>query len=467
MDMWPGIESTNVFAVLKRSMEERIPQDLENEFNYPDGTIRWFDLKISPVPEGIFILSVDITERKGAEEALQESRKLLRESDERFRLALRNSPVSVAVQDLGLNYIWAYNQKTGPEGGFIGMSDSEIFKPEEVARIKEIKRRVLEEDVELREQMWLDRPSGRLFLDITFSPVHDAQGHVTGVGSATVDMTSMKLAEIALKESEAKLHTALESITDAVFISDKEGNFVDFNDAFWRYHRFRSRKECSKGISDCPKYIEAHFSDGTLAPPNMWAVSRALRGETVTQTEYNLRNKDTGDEWWGSYSFSPIRDNKGDIVGSVVVARDITESKKAEKAHEESEERLRTVLDNSLDGINMLDLRNGRYIIMNPAQAEITGFSMDELNGMTAEEAYERTHPDDRHITIEQQKRVAAGEDIGEPVEYRWKVKSGEYRWFSDRRNLVMDETGRPFALVGISRDITDLQESGDCAEGE
>ncbi|HUL40158.1 MAG TPA: PAS domain S-box protein, partial [Methanomassiliicoccales archaeon] len=139
----------------------------------------------------------------------------------------------------------------------------------------------------------------------------------------------------------------------------------------------------------------------------------------------------------------------------------------SEKALKESENRLRTVLENSADGINMLDLRTGRYVIMNPAQARITGFDLDELNGITAEEAYERTHPDDRRVTTEQQRRVSAGEDMETPVEYRWRVKGGEYRWLSDRRRLVRDDNGQPIALVGISRDITDVKNTQRMVEEE
>jgi hypothetical protein len=60
-------------------------------------------------------------------------------------------------------------------------------------------------------------------------------------------------------------------------------------------------------------------------------VPRALRGETVTNAEYILRRKDTGETWWGSYSFGPIREKNGIIVGSVVAGRDITERKRQEK----------------------------------------------------------------------------------------------------------------------------------------
>lgn len=67
MDMWPGIESTEVFRVIKHCMEERVVRHMENEFVFPDGKKGWFELRIEPIPEGVFILSVDITERKKAE----------------------------------------------------------------------------------------------------------------------------------------------------------------------------------------------------------------------------------------------------------------------------------------------------------------------------------------------------------------------------------------------------------------
>ena len=71
MELYPGIENTHLFTLLRQCMEERKPAELENEFTFPDGSVGWFALKIEPVPEGTFILSIDITERKRAELEIQ------------------------------------------------------------------------------------------------------------------------------------------------------------------------------------------------------------------------------------------------------------------------------------------------------------------------------------------------------------------------------------------------------------
>ncbi|MFH1674334.1 MAG: MASE3 domain-containing protein [Pseudomonadota bacterium] len=67
MDMWPGIEATEMFAAIKRCMEERVAHMMDNLFVFPEGTVGWFEFGIQPVPGGILLLSHDITQRKRME----------------------------------------------------------------------------------------------------------------------------------------------------------------------------------------------------------------------------------------------------------------------------------------------------------------------------------------------------------------------------------------------------------------
>ena len=70
-EAYPGFDQTPFFATLRRCMEEGKPAAVDNLFTYPDGTTRWFELFVEPVPEGLCIHSVDIHERKTAEEVVR------------------------------------------------------------------------------------------------------------------------------------------------------------------------------------------------------------------------------------------------------------------------------------------------------------------------------------------------------------------------------------------------------------
>ena len=91
-DIWPGIEQSRVFAMIRRCMEERQPFHEEAEFVFPDGHRGWFDVRGQPVPEGVFMLSIDITERHEAETALRE----LNESLE-LKVTERTTELQVAL----------------------------------------------------------------------------------------------------------------------------------------------------------------------------------------------------------------------------------------------------------------------------------------------------------------------------------------------------------------------------------
>ena len=71
MELYPGIETTEMFSTLSRCMKDRLPQKLENEFLYADGSKGWFHLSMEPVPEGVFILSEEITKEKELDEELR------------------------------------------------------------------------------------------------------------------------------------------------------------------------------------------------------------------------------------------------------------------------------------------------------------------------------------------------------------------------------------------------------------
>jgi PAS domain S-box-containing protein len=72
MEKYPGIEQSELFKTIKKCMEHGLKVHFENEFTFPNGSKGCFELSIQPVPEGVFILSIDISERKTAERELKQ-----------------------------------------------------------------------------------------------------------------------------------------------------------------------------------------------------------------------------------------------------------------------------------------------------------------------------------------------------------------------------------------------------------
>ena len=241
-------------------------------------------------------------------------------------------------------------------------------------------------------------------------------------------------------------------MTDAVFISDGEGRFVEFNDAFATYHRFGTKDECYKTLAEYPDILEVFFPDGTAAPLDMWAVARALRGEKASNAEYILLRKDTGERWWGNYSFGPIRDENGKIVGSVVTGRDVTEAKRAEEALRLSEKRSRMAQAAAGAGLWEWDLATNESFWSQEL------WDLYGLKPYSREPSYESwigtIHPDDRERTEEVVQRAARD---GAELNGEWRVllPDGAIRWLMSRGGAIRDAGGRIVRLIGIIMDVT------------
>ncbi|QJT09010.1 PAS domain S-box protein [Oceanidesulfovibrio marinus] len=178
----------------------------------------------------------------------------------------------------------------------------------------------------------------------------------------------------------------------------------------------------------------------------------ALAGEPFDLEHRIVRH---GKTYWVRQLASLEKDEDGRLLGAFGTTQDITERKHSEEALRKSEERFRTVLENSREGIYMIELANRRFTVMSPAHAELTGFTREELLDLSEKALLERIHPEDREWVAVYMNQVIEGQDPGVPVEYRWLAKSGEYRWFSDNRKVIRDEDGKAVALVGVSRDVT------------
>ena len=141
----------------------------------------------------------DVTDRKRAEGAL-------RESEERFRVALKDSAVTVFTLDRDLRCTWAYNPRFNlrPED-VVGKTDDEIIGPEAAAPLNELKRRVLETGEVVRTDIVLSRGGVKHAYDVTLEPLSDAHGKIVGITGAYMDVARLRELADRLEEQRDKL----------------------------------------------------------------------------------------------------------------------------------------------------------------------------------------------------------------------------------------------------------------------
>ncbi len=202
--------------------------------------------------------------------------------------------------------------------------------------------------------------------------------------------------EKELREIRKKTAMALASTQDVVLITDAQGNFVEFNDAFLKYYRFKSREECVKSFAELTGVIDIFLSNGEPLPTSQWPIALALSGHTLSNAERMLRRKDTGEIWIGSYNLNPILNEDGALVGAVIGVREITEQKRAENALRTSEARYRIAFQTSLDGIAITRLNTGEYLDANQTLLDMLGYGPEEVLGKTSLELGVWTNPHDR-----------------------------------------------------------------------
>ncbi len=153
-------------------------------------------------------LREEVVERRRSEEAL-------RESEERFRISLKNSNITVYSQDRELRYTWVYNPH--PElsaASVLGKTDADLVPPEDAAVLTTMKRRVLETGVGTRHTIRFTVEGEPRFYDMTLESMRDSGERIVGVTGAATDITERKQAEEQRLSLEKQLQHAqkLESL---------------------------------------------------------------------------------------------------------------------------------------------------------------------------------------------------------------------------------------------------------------
>ena len=198
MDVWPGIESTEVFAKLKRCMEERIPQEMENFFVFPNKTTGWFNLKITPVPEGVFILSLDITKRKKAEEAAAKQAELIDLSPD--AIIVRKLDGTIIFWSKGAEKLYGWTKEEA-----IGQVTHKLFKTQFPQPLEEILAKLKADGRWSGEIVHTCKNGDKLVVQSFWLAKFGADGEIFEMLESNVDITDRIELQNKLEESAVRL----------------------------------------------------------------------------------------------------------------------------------------------------------------------------------------------------------------------------------------------------------------------
>ena len=128
-----------------------------------------------------------------------------------------------------------------------------------------------------------------------------------------------------------------------------------------------------------------------------WMIEKLVQQQFIKNNEKTFLGKD-GREIPVLFSASAMLDKDENIQGIVCVASDITDLKNAESAMRDSEEKYRTLVEQSLQGI--IVIQKNRIVYANSAFAAIAGYTIEELYSFSPEKVIALTHPDDQRLCL-------------------------------------------------------------------
>lgn len=240
-----------------------------------------------------------------------------------------------------------------------------------------------------------------------------------------------------------ELQTILDSVPAMIFYKDRAHRLVRANAAMVRAlgkapHELFGKTDTELGTPYAEQYAKDEDEIVTTGRPKLGFIEPLA-------TPSGIR--------WLQTDKVPIRATNGEITGFIGLAVDITERRWAEEALRASEADFRASFCSSAIGQVQADAETGQYLRVNSRFCEITGYTEQELLGMTF---YDLTHPDDRETDSFAHDQMVSGEVAELSREKRYVRKDGEAVWVSINASLIRDAAGQPLRTLAVVQDITE-----------
>ncbi|NJK76857.1 MAG: PAS domain S-box protein [Microcoleus sp. SU_5_6] len=385
--------------------------------------------------------SIDISDRKALE-------KELARKQARFDAFFTDSPVGLCILDEWLRFVQV-NPAIAEINGVsiadhIGKTIGEILSPDLTSNLELLYREILETkqpalNIEISGEN--PRHPGVLrHITASYFPLLDESDEAIGIGAVVIETTDRKQTEEALRKSE-QLYRKLASNfpNGAVMLFDRELRYTLAEGT--ELAAVGLSKELMEGKTIWEVFPEEFCG---AVEPNYRA---ALAGETVV-TEFTYSG-----QHYLAYTL-PVRNERQEITGGMLMTQNISGRKLAEEALRESEEQYRRIVETAAEGIWSIDASNNTTFV-NQKMSDMLGYKLEEMLG---ESLFAFMDAEGMTIARGNLKRQRLG--MGEQYDYKFRRRDGSYLWAIVSASTLFDKQGRYAGLFAMVADITDRKQT-------
>lgn len=437
------------------------------EIPYGKGKPRWVHATYCPNKDtenkviGIVVHVADIDDRKRTEQEIDKLNQSLQHSIEEMQTIFDAAPIGLSItndidgkhirgnrmleQMIGLPWHSELSLRAASPQAY------KVFSGERQLTVDELPmQRAIRGDTINSQMLDIQRPDGRKITLLTNAvPLFSEQGSPRGAVGAFLDVTALKNAETALRNSEERLRLARKAGALGIYDYNLVTGEIQWDD------RILEMWGLKPGQAATLSTLLACVHPDDYAKANA-AVKKSFdpKGNGEYHAEYRvIRPFDNRVIWVASYGIASFANNQA--IRLVGYAQDINERKRAESKLRDTELRLTLALEELNAGYWDWDLKTD-VVYFSPEWKHQLGFADNELPNRY-EEWENRLHTDDRVLALETVRSHLNGILPNYEVEFRLQHKDGSYRWIHSRGKLIRDQDNQPSRMVGIHLDITDF----------
>jgi len=373
----------------------------------------------------------------------------LREMEEKNRKIVNNPFVGLYLSTLEGRFIWV-NKTFSDMHGFSSpeemienitdIGEQLCVNPDDRRRlIALLKEKGYVESFEMKSRK---KDGSHIWLLLNAKAIYNEKGDVEYIEGTNIDITKRKLAEKALEESEKRYRSIFENAVEGFFQTTPDGRFIDANPALARMFGYYSPKEMIEEINN--------LNDHYVNPEDRKRMKLLYeRDGYIIGFETEFYRKDHT-RIWIRMNGRAVRDDSGNIIYYEGTTEDITEKVEAERILKESEERYRSVIENSNEGIAIT--KGGIFLFVNKRFVEMFGFENEEE--VIGRDILSTVHDDDKALVRSLYKKREEGIPVASQYEFKGVKKNGEIVYIEISVGDVFFYSER--FIIAFLRDISD-----------